>query len=90
MNPLKAVKVYFKLRPVIARAKEILKMKFSLNMVTQIIAMVVQGANALGGILPPEYSAPIALGIAAVQGIVAFVAHFKNPDGTPAAQPYVK
>lgn len=67
-----------------------MKLKFSLNMVTQLIGMLVQGANALGGILPAEYNVPIALGIAAVQSIVAFIAHFKNPDGTPAAEPYGK
>ena len=59
-------------------------MKFSWNVIAQAIATAIQGANAIGTILPHDHQVAIALGIGAVQAIVAFIAHFKNPDGTTA------
>ena len=64
-------------------------MKFSWNLVIQILGLIVQGANAMGALLPPEYQAGLAVIVGLIQAIVAAIAHFSNPDGTPAAVAYL-
>jgi len=66
-------------------------MKFSANMVIQILALVAQAANAVLDVLPSPKSKAIAAGVIAIaQGVAAGLAHFSNPDGTPAAAPYIR
>jgi hypothetical protein len=84
------LRMYLKLRPLIGALKKEFCMKFSWNMVIQIVATLIQCANVISGLLPPAQQASLALIVGAVQGVVAAIAHFKNPDGTPAAEPYVK
>jgi hypothetical protein len=38
----------------------------------------------------PQIQPYVALALGVTQATVAFFAHFRNPDGTPAAQPYTK
>lgn len=40
--------------------------------------------------IPPKYSAILILVLTLVQGLVAWYNRYYNPDGTPAAQPFVK
>jgi hypothetical protein len=90
MGIMQTLKIYWRLRPLLAQARELSKMRFSLNMVIQILGMAGQAINALVDFVPPK-SKPIAAGvIGVIQAVTALLAHFSNPDGTPAADPYVK
>jgi hypothetical protein len=63
-------------------------MRLSVNSLIQILAMVGQYGNQVSDFLPAKGKFWAAVGIAAVQGIVGVLAHFKNPDGTSAAEAY--
>ncbi len=65
-----------------------MRMKFSWNMAVQAVATLLQLFNAYGSILPPKYQALGAGILGGLQLIVAALAHYSNPDGTPAASPY--
>lgn len=65
-------------------------MKLSTNILAQSVALIAQLFNQVGGVVPAKYQVPIALGIGVAQSIMAFVAHFTNPDGTSASTAYVK
>lgn len=64
-----------------------MKLKFSWNAFIQTFAIVAQTANAVAPIMGPDAQAGVALSIGAVQGVVAMVAHFRNPNGTRAVLP---
>lgn len=63
-------------------------MKFSVNVVVQILALIAQAANATMDLLPPRGRAIAAGVVALVQGVTAALAHWVNPDGSPAQVPY--
>lgn len=65
-------------------------MKVKWNVVGQALALVLQGLNYASGVVPVKYQIWVSFGIGVVQASMALVAHFSNPDGTPAAQPYIK
>lgn len=65
-------------------------MKLSWNMVFQTLALVVQYGNQASTVVPPKYQSSVALIVGLAQAAVAWWAHVSNPDGTPAAVPYVK
>ena len=58
-------------------------MKFSFNLLVQVLSIAVQVGNELTSVLPPKYHAAFALGVGALQGVVGLLAHFSNPNGTP-------
>ncbi len=59
------------------------------TIVFQGIAIVLQLWSALGGVVPPKYQALAAGVIGVLQAIQGTLAHYYNPDGTPAATAYV-
>ena len=65
-------------------------MKFSSNIAIQMLALVAQGLNATMELLPGRGQFWAMVGLSAVQGLTAVLAHFANPDGTPAKAPYIK
>ncbi len=65
-------------------------MKFSVNVAVQMLALVAQGLNASMGLLPGKGKFWAMVALSSVQGITAVMAHFVNPDGTPAQDPYLK
>jgi len=65
-------------------------MKFSVNTAIQLLALCAQGINAVSDLLPPRGKFYAAVALAAVQGVVGVLAHFSNPDGTDAMQPWVR
>lgn len=67
-----------------------MKFTFSFNMVLQILSGVLQAINMFGTMIPKEFQPYVAAVVTAIQALFAIVAHFKNPDGTPAAVAYVK
>ena len=62
--------------------------KFSTNMVLQVLAMIVQLANQLMSVVPLEYRELVTLIVGAIQSIIALIAHFSNPDGQTVKLPY--
>jgi hypothetical protein len=83
-------KIYFRLRPILKQIEEVSRMKFSVNSVIQLLALTAQGINAVSDLLPSRGKFYAAVALAAVQGIVGVLAHFSNPDGTDATQPWAK
>jgi hypothetical protein len=88
MTTLKEIRLYFKLRPYIAQLQKEMTMKLSTNMVVQVIATAVQAANAASPMFTPKVQGSIAAVVGVLQAISACIAHFSNPDGTPATTAY--
>lgn len=65
-------------------------MKFSVNVAIQMLALAAQGLNQTVDLLPPRGRFWAMVALSAVQGLTAVLAHFINPDGTPATEPYRK
>ena len=65
-------------------------MRFSVNVAIQMLALVAQGLNATQELLPERGKFWAMVVLSAVQGVAAVLAHFANPDGTPAEAPYIK
>jgi hypothetical protein len=63
-------------------------MKCSVNVAIQVLAIVAQGINATQDLLPGKSKFWALVVLSAVQGVTAVLAHFANPDGTPAKTPY--
>jgi hypothetical protein len=84
------LRILARLQPVIKQLETLAQMKFSWNVVLQGLATAAQGLNAIGALLPPKYQIMATMTITLIQAISAFLAHFANPDGTPAATAYTK
>jgi hypothetical protein len=65
-------------------------MKLSLNMIVQVVALVLQIYNQYWRMIPTGWQPLAALIVGVVQAASALLAHFSNPDGTPASTAYVK
>lgn len=65
-------------------------MKLKVNVLLSGLASLGQILNTYGGIIPPKYQTLVAGVLGGTTMIVAAVAHYRNPDGTPAVVPYVK
>jgi hypothetical protein len=65
-------------------------MKLKWNVAAQVLGTIMQFLNANGSMVPAKYQVEVALAVGIVQALSAFVAHFSNPDGTPAEAPYKK
>jgi len=65
-------------------------MKFSVNVVIQMLALAAQGLSQTVDLLPPRGKFWAMVALSGVQGVAAVLAHFANPDGTPATEPYRK
>lgn len=89
LTDIKYVKLYFKVKPILDQLEGEMTMKFSTNMLTQILATAGQLFNAVGGVIPGKYQGLIAGILAGTQLIVASVSHYSNPDGTKVETPYV-
>ena len=58
-------------------------MKFSWNVLLQILGVVFQAVNGLGKLVPPKAQAVMAVGVGTAQGVIGAIAHFYTPNGTP-------
>lgn len=87
---IRELRMYWRLRPYLSRFQELTKMRFSVNVAIQMIALAAQGINASIALLPGKgkFWAMVALSVA--QGAAGVLAHFANPDGSPAKAPYNK
>jgi hypothetical protein len=59
-------------------------MKLSVNLIIQILATIVQVLNFASGMVPAKYQWILAGALSLIQAITGILAHFSNPDGTPA------
>jgi len=84
------IKLLMKLRPVAEKFRAVLKMRFGVNMVIQILACAIQAYNQVGDLIPPDRREDVAVVVGILQAVVALLAHYYNPDGTAVATPYVK
>ena len=67
-----------------------MRIRLSTNLIVQILAFIVQGLNQLTSIVPDD-TKPVVLAVVAIlQGVVALLAHYSNPDATPVATAYLK
>ena len=87
---LKLLRLYWRLRPQIKELERLKKMTFSVHVAIQMLMMVVQVTNQMADIVPPDYRHYAAFAVGLCQALAAFLAHFRNPDGTPASVAYVK
>jgi hypothetical protein len=87
---LRELRIWLRLRPITNRFQELTKMKFSVNVLIQMLALAAQGLNATVELLPGRGKFWAMVGLSAVQGVTAVLAHFANPDGTPAQVAYLK
>lgn len=86
---IREIRLYFRLRPYLKQFQEVAHMKISVNSLLQMLLLVVQAINASSELLQGKAKFFALVALSAVQGLISVLAHFKNPDGTPAAQPYV-
>jgi len=87
---IRELRLWWRLRPLLAQFEELTKMKVAVNVAVQMLALVAQGLNASIDLLPGRGKFWAMVGLSAVQGLTAVLAHFANPDGTPAQAPYIK
>jgi hypothetical protein len=87
---LRELRIWLRLRPMMNKFQELTRMKFSVNVAIQMLALAVQGLNATVELLPGRGKFWAMVGLSAVQGVTAVLAHFANPDGTPAQVAYLK
>jgi hypothetical protein len=64
--------------------------KLSWSMAFQVVAMIAQYGNQASGVIPPKYQSGVMLIVGLAQTVVLWHQAHSNPDGTPAATPYVK
>lgn len=67
-----------------------MKLTQTVNILFQIMATLAQVGDVASGWVPAKYQPIAAAVLGLIQAIVAVKAHSINPDGTPAAQPYIK
>jgi hypothetical protein len=87
---IRELRIWWRLRPLMEEFQGLSKMKFSVNVAIQMLALVAQAINATRDLLPERGKFWAMVVLSAVQGVTAVLAHFANPDGTPAAAPYIK
>lgn len=87
---IRELRMYMRLRPYWSRFQELTKMRFSVNVAIQMIALAAQGINASIDLLPGKGKFWAMVGLSVAQGAAGVLAHFANPDGTPAQAPYTK
>ena len=63
-------------------------MKWSIHTGMQILAILLQGLNQIIHAIPDSWRFPIAVAASVIKGILAVLAHFRNPDGGPVTEPY--
>jgi hypothetical protein len=67
-----------------------MKLTISVNVIIQAVASVLHLANLANHIVPAKYKFWVAGVIMICQGLTGILAHYKNPDGTPASVSYRK
>ena len=87
---IRELRIYWRLRPLITQSRKLTHMRLSINVAIQMLALVAQGLNVSVDLLPAKGKFWAMVALSAVQGSAAVLAHFANPDGTPAEAAYLK
>lgn len=87
---IKIARVYFKIKPLLDQLEKEITMKFSTNMLLQILGTCGQIFNQVGGMIPTKYQGLVAGILGGTQLIVGGLAHYSNPDATPVSTPFVE
>lgn len=88
MNPVRLFRLMLRLNSILKEFEKMKGMKFSVNFLIQALGVIGHAAVQLSDLLPPEYKVWASVTVAAVQGLTGILAHFRNPDGSPASEPY--
>lgn len=88
VNPVRTIRLMLRLQSILKEIEQMKGMKFSVNFVIQVMGVIAHAAAQISDFLPEEGKVWASVAIAAAQGMVGVLAHFRNPDGTPASQPY--
>ena len=91
MNIFTQIRILWAIQPAVTKINKILKennMKLTVNAVVQVLGTALQGVNAISGVLPARMQFWAMIAISSIQGLVAVLGHFSNPDGTPVSTPY--
>lgn len=87
---LKLYKVYKKVDPQLKiLQKEISGMTININAGIQILSTVAQIVNIVSPVIPDNKKIWATTVLSIIQALTALFAHYSNPDGTPAAEPFV-
>lgn len=79
MNPIKEIKLALIVRRTLNAVRGV-NMKFSVNMVLQVCALLVQGLNQVGQLgLGPKANTYVSIGLTVTQAVIAVLAHFATP-----------
>lgn len=89
MSLEKKVEVKFLLWELKILIKKASTMKLSTHLIWQALMLVAQYGNQAASFVPGKYKPLVAIAIGAIQGILAWKAHYSNPDGTPASVAYL-
>jgi hypothetical protein len=87
---IKELRIYWRLRPYINQMKGLSGMKFSTQLIGQAALIALQACNQIYDLVPGKYKNVMAGLMLILQGILAMRGLYVNPDGTPAATPYIK
>lgn len=82
MNIFQQARLLMKLQPCEKQFETEIKMKFSLNMILQLVATAIQAANIISGYLSPHGQAITAAAVGIVQTVVSAIAHFSVPPNS--------
>ena len=66
-----------------------MKYSISINTICQVLLMAVQIYNQSLPLIPPKYQPYGVCAVGIIQAVLALLAHYRNPDGTPAAVAYL-
>jgi hypothetical protein len=82
------LRLYLKLRPDLNRIKELSRMKLSVNVVGQMLLTILHMGNLALGFVPAADKFYVTAALGFLQIVISVLAHYRNPDGSPASQPY--
>jgi hypothetical protein len=64
-------------------------MKFSWQVVVQVLASICQVLNFASGMVPTKYQPIVLCALTVLQAVTGLISHYYNPDGTPVTSAYV-
>lgn len=83
MNVIKEIKIWMILNSTLSKMEKLFAMKLSTNVILQFIGLAIQGGNQVATFIPDKDKIYVTAGVSILQGIVAIISHFSNPNGTP-------
>ena len=88
MNALGELRLYLKIRPDVAQLRKLFGMHISVNVAGQIVLTILHMLNIFTPVVPPKYKFLAMAVIGALNLVLSILAHYSNPDGTPASEPF--